>query len=75
MIVDEGARIEIESEKSNRFSINLLVVQNFIQILLRDTSKTPRSAVTLLTIYQRKEHEKRSQSEDVIRDRVLVDLY
>ena len=34
---------------SCKCALNLLVVQNFIQILFRDTSKTPRSAVILLT--------------------------
>jgi len=38
-----GLQIEIQSEWSNCFSINLLVVQNSISILFTDTSKTPRS--------------------------------
>ena len=60
--------------------MNLLVVQNFHQNPLyrhlENTKKRPPAhAATLLTIYHRVEREKRSQSEDGIRDRTLVDLY
>ena len=81
MIVDEGAsRIEIESDYSNCFSINLLVIQNFhlnpLHGHFENTKKRPPvSAATLLIIYHRIESEKHSQSEDGIRDRTLVDLY
>ena len=86
MIVDEGAArvnypaIEIESEKSNYVSINLLVVQNFhLNSLHRHFGSTkkwpPAHAATLLAIYHRIEREWRSQSEDGIRDRTLVHLY
>lgn len=45
MIVDEGIAlvnyraIGIESEQSDCFSMNLLVVQNLIEILFKDSSK------------------------------------
>ena len=45
MIVDEGIAlvnyraIGIESEQCNCFSMNLLVVQNLIEILFKDSSK------------------------------------
>ena len=38
------SHMEIEGEQSYCFSINLLVIQNFIQILLTDTSKMPISS-------------------------------
>ena len=48
-------------------------------ILLRDTSKMPRSVVahtaTLLTIYHRIDSEYCSQSDNSIHDRTLVDLH
>ena len=61
VIVDEGAKkkqLEIESEKSYCFSINLLVIQNFhLNPLLghfENTKKRPQAnAATLLTIYHR----------------------
>ena len=64
MIVDEGAArvnyhaIEIESEQSNCFSINILVVQKFnlnpLQRHFKNTKKRPLvHAATLLTIYHR----------------------
>ena len=50
-------------------------------IRFMDASKTQRSGpsaccyATLLTIYHRIDREKRSESENGIRDRTLVDLY